>query len=187
MPNRWMACALAIAGTIALGAHAHAEIRKFINISDGKMIPSFQLVATPPKGWIVDEEASRKNGVQMMVPKGKTFRTADALIYVMVTARQKDQNFSKWVSDAEDWWRKSVPDTRITKLPDIARANGKAAFQPYQYENPSRPQQAFEFVAFGEDGDKDGNTFNVKVVITGRDRKAIERASSSYTSFLNAH
>lgn len=188
MQNRLMSSAIAMVAMLALGAAAHAEVKKYMNITDGKMLPFFRLVTTPPKGWIVEEQASKKNGVEMFVPRGKNFGTADAVIYVMVDYKPKDSgDLSQYISDSHESWRKSVPDTKITEMPAVERANGKPAFRPYQYENPSRPQQAFEYVAFGEDGDKDGNTFNLKVVITGRDRKAIETASASYLSFLAAH
>jgi hypothetical protein len=187
MPKKWMSCTIALAALIALNANVRAEVKKFMDISGGKMQPFFRLEATPPKGWIVEEEATKKYGVQMLVPKGKTFANADALIYVKVSYKQNDLDQAQFIKNSQDRWSQTVPDTKITKLPEILRANGKPAFQPYQYENPSVPKQPFEYVAFGEDGDKDGNTFNLMVTITGGDRKIIEKAAASYNEFLRAH
>ncbi len=178
---------IAVLGLIALGTSAHAEVKKFMNIAGGKMQPFFRLEATPPKGWTVDEQATKKYGVQMLVPAGKVFGNAPVLIYVKVSYRQPDIDMPTFIKNSQDGWREQVPDTTITKMPEVTRANGKPPFQPYQYENPSVPTQPFEYVAFGEDGDKDGNTFNLMITITGGDRKAIEKAAASYNEFLRAH
>ena len=187
MLKKSISCLIAMAGVIALSANAHAEVKKFMNIAGGKMQPFFRLEVTPPKGWIMEEQATKKYGVQMLVPKGKTFANADALIYVKVSYKPKDLDQAQFIKNSQDRWREEVPDSKITKMPEVARANGKPAFLPYQYENPSQPKQPFEYVSFGEDGDKDGNTFNLMVTITGGDRKVIEKAAASYNEFLRAH
>src|SRR3954470_3817698 len=146
MLRKSISCFIGIAGVIALGANAHAEVKKFMDIAGGKMQPFFRLEATPPKGWIVEEEATKKYGVQMLVPKGKTFANADALIYVKVSYKQKDLDQAQFIKNSHDGWREAVPDTKIAKMPEVTRANGKAAFLPYQYENPSQPKQPFEYV-----------------------------------------
>jgi hypothetical protein len=57
----------------------------------------------------------------------------------------------------------------------------------FEYENPSRPQQTHERVAFGLDSDKDANEYVLMVVMTGRSKKALERTSEPYNAFLRAH
>jgi hypothetical protein len=185
MYNRWL---LAFATMIALGAPATAEVKKFMKVCEGKLCPYFELATTPPEGWVLEKEATKENGVQMFVPKGTNFHSAEALIYIKVLPQQGEANsIEEFVKVSQDGWRNSVPDTKITKMPEVARKNGKAAFQPYQYENPSQPQQAFEYVAFGEDTDPEGNKYFAMVVITGRDRKQIEKAGAPYRAFLGAH
>jgi hypothetical protein len=170
------AAALLVALVIATPS-AQAEIRKLMTSSDGRLTPSFELILTPPNGWIEDEEASRANGVQMLVPKGRTFHNAPAVIYVKVSHRRdKEQTVQQFVDNSQRRWREHVPDSKIAKLPDVARASGQPAYLSYRYENPSRPQQRFEAVSFGLDSDKDGNDFFVMVAVTGKDRKAIDRA-----------
>jgi hypothetical protein len=178
----------ATAATIALGANAQAEVKKFMNVCGGKLCPYFELAATPPDGWVLEKKASKQHGAQMLVPKGKDFHSAEALIYIKVLPQQGEANsVEEFIKVSQDRWRESVPDTKITKMPDVARKNGKTAFQPYQYENPSQPQQAFEYVAFGEDTDPEGNKYFAMVVITGRDRKKIEQAGGRYRAFLATH
>ena len=178
---------ITIMGAIALSAAAHAEVQKYMNITDGKLVPAFLLVATPPDGWVLEEQTSKERGVQMFVPKAQTFRNADVLMYVRVSYKQKDLELPQFIANSQKRWRNVHPDTKITKMPEVVRKNGKAAFLPYQYENPSVREQPFEYVAFAEDGDKDGNTFTLMVALTGGGRKAIEKATPAYNAFLRAH
>jgi hypothetical protein len=177
----------ALVACCILSNAARAEVKKFLQVCDGKICPSYSLALTPPKGWEVDEAASKQNRVQMLVPHGRNFHNARAVIYVRVAPKSKDQPLSDFIRVIQERWRKSVPDTKISKLPVINRSNGQAAFEPFHYENPSRPQQAFEIVAFGTDSDKDGNDFIIMVVMSGRDQKALDEAQDIYEEFLRRH
>jgi hypothetical protein len=186
MPNKLVFWAI-VAATAALSATARAEVKKYMNMCDGKLCPSYELVATPPQGWELEKKATKQNKVQMFVPRGKTFGDADALIYVKVSYKEKDLELAQFIATSQERWRQAVPKTKITKMPPVERANGKAAFQPYQYENPGHPGQPFEYVAFGEDSDNDGNTFTLMITATGGDQKAIEKIDAVYQAFLRAH
>jgi hypothetical protein len=167
---------------------AQAEIRKLMGVGDGKLTPRFELILTPPKGWVQEKEASKANGVQMLVLRGKNFHSAPALMYVKISYRRdKEQTVEQFVENSQRRWRESVPDTKIEKLADVERADGRPAYLSYRYENPSRPQQRFEAVSFGLDSDKDGNDFFVMVAVTGKDKKAIDQAMATYNAFLKAH
>ena len=179
----------AIALTLLLSpTSTQAEIRKLMRLGDGRLTPSFELILTPPKNWVEEKEASKANGVQMMVPRGRDYHSAPALMYVKVSYRRdKEQTIERFVSNSQKRWREQVPDSRIEKLADIERASGRPAYLTYRYENPSRPQQRFEAVSFGIDSDKDGNDFFVMVAVTGKDKKAIDQAITAYNAFLKAH
>ena len=167
---------------------AQAEIRKLMNISGGKMEPIFELILTPPQGWIEEKEATKRNRVQMLVPRGKDFGSAPALIYVKVSYRRdKEQTVKQFVENSQKRWLEQVTDSKIQKIPDVERVSGRPAYVSYRYENPSRPQQRFEAVSFGLDSDKDGNDFFVMVAVTGKDKKAIDQAMPAYNAFLKAH
>jgi hypothetical protein len=47
-----------------------------------QLCPSYQLVLTPPDGWVLDAKATAENKVQILVRKGQNFATAEPLIYV---------------------------------------------------------------------------------------------------------
>src|SRR5262249_24517150 len=67
---------------------ARAEVLKSMThcAAQQQLCPYYQLVLTPPDGWVVDAKASAENK-QMMVPKGQNFATAEPLIYVQVADR----------------------------------------------------------------------------------------------------
>jgi len=178
---------LALAAVLSAGG-AQAEVQKFIRSCDGKLCPYYRIVLTPPDGWIIDEAATKKNDVQIIVPKGKTFGNAPALIYVQVFYhRDKRQTLAKFAEVSNDRWRARVKDAKISPLPAIERANGKPGFLRFAFENPGKAQQAFEVGAFGIDSDKDGNEFVLDVVMTGLNKSALDNAEKDYIAFLKAH
>jgi hypothetical protein len=178
-------CAISLA---LLPTPAAAEVKKFMQVCDGqRLCPFYRLVLTPPKDWVVEETASKQYNMQMLVPRGRTFGNAPAVIYVKVSLRDKDQSLEEFVRVSQERWRRSVPDTKIDKQPDIERANGQPAYLSFRYENPSRSQQAFEAVSFAHDKDSDGNEFTLMVVVTGSKKDAIDKAIAPYQAFLKAH
>jgi len=74
----------------------------------------------------------------MLVPKGKTFGKAEALIYVKVYQhRNQKQPLADYARRSNARWRTAVPDSKISELSGVARANGKPGFLRFAYENPS--------------------------------------------------
>lgn len=179
-----IATALALA---ALTGAARAEVKKYMLNCGNALCPFYELQLTPPQGFALDKEATHESKVQLLIPRGKTFGNAPAIIYVKVSPREQEQAFADFIRVSQERWRQSVKDTRITPLGEIARANGKAAYQAYRYENPSRPQQAYEIVAFAEDTDSDGNRFAIMVVLTTPAKKALAANEEAYRAFLRAH
>lgn len=182
----------ALAALLAVTA-AQADVKKFMNICGSsdqgvRLCPSFAIALTPPSGWEEEKQASKQNGVQMLVPRGKSFNNAEALIYVKVSHHaDKSQPLADFARVSQERWRSAVPDARITPLPELRRDAGKQAFLVFQYENPSRAQQAHEIVAFGLDNDPEGNEYVLMVVMTGRSKKALEQADKPYKAFLRTH
>lgn len=178
--------ALALA-LLACGGSAQAEVQKFLDNCGGKFCPRFQIVLTPPHGWVLEARASWHNKVQMMVPKGTDFASAPVLIYVQVFYhRDKKQSLAKFARLSNQRWLAQVKDAKITELAAVKRANGKPGFLRFAFENPSKAQQAYELGAFGIDGDKDGNEFVLDVVMTGASKAAIDGAEKDYIAFLKA-
>ena len=187
MTNGLLAVSVAVLAFTLTAGVAQAEVRKLMKLGPGTLIPYFELLLTPPKGWTEEKEASKQNGVQILVPRGRHFGNAPALMYVKVSNRLDKQSLEEFVGNSQKRWREQVTDTKIEKLTDVQRTSGQPAFASYRYENPSRPQQRFEAVSFGIDKDNDGNEFFVMVALTGRDKKAIDRGMTPYNAFLKVH
>jgi hypothetical protein len=58
------------AALVLCGGSTRAEVQKFMSTCGEKLCPYYQLALTPPDGWVIDTEATSKNKVQIMVPKG---------------------------------------------------------------------------------------------------------------------
>lgn len=170
-------------------AAAHTEVQKFINPCGGQQLcPSFQLVMTPPDGWVLDAQATKENNVQIMVPKGKTFATAQPLMYVRVFYhKDKQQTLDDFARVSNERWLAASAKAKIAALAAVARTNGKPGFLRFSYENQGKAQQAYEMGAFGLDSDKDGNEFVLDVVMTGNSKKTLDRAEKDYVAFLKAN
>jgi hypothetical protein len=170
-------------------ATARAEVQKFLNPCGGQTLcASYQLVLTPPDGWVLDKQASSENKVQIMVPKGQSFATAEPLIYVQVFYQtDKAQTLADFARASNARWLAANPKAKITELPAVERANGKPAFLRFAFDNPGKAQQAYEVGALGTDSDKDGNSSVLNVVMSGNGKAALDRADAAYTAFLKAH
>jgi hypothetical protein len=176
------------AGLIAAAGAARAEVQKFMNTCDGKLCPSYQLVLTPPAGWVIDKAASTKLRVQIMVPDGKNFNSAPALMYVQVFLHaDKQQSLANFANVSNGRWKAHVMDAKVIELATVERANGNPGYLRFAFENPSKSQQGYEFGAFGIDSDKDGNEFVLDVVMTGASKAALDKAEKDYIAFLKAY
>jgi hypothetical protein len=168
---------------------ARAEVQKFLNpCASQTMCASYRLVLTAPDGWVLDNDATAHNNVQILVPKGKTFADAEPLIYVQVFYhRDKQEALADFARVSNERWMQSNPSAKISELPAVVRSNGKAGFLRFAFENPKKPQQAYEAGAFGIDSDNDGNEFVLDVVMSGSSKQALSRAERTYVAFLKAN
>jgi hypothetical protein len=181
-----------IAGGTLLAAFAaitpaQSEIEKFMLDCGGKLCPYFQAPISIPKGWQEDKAATRKMNFQVLVPRGKTFSNAGAIIYVEVRYNAAKAPVESLVAEDHAFWRTKANDVKITQLPEIIRASGKPPFLYYQFEMPSRKSQPFERVATTSDTDKDGNSYIVAVVASARSMKALKEAEAASLSILKSY
>jgi hypothetical protein len=167
---------------------ARAEVQKFVNQCGQKLCPYYQIVLIPPDGWEVDAKATKDNKIQIIVPKGQTFATADPLIYVQVFYHpDKQQTLVDFARTSNARWIAANAKSKVSEMPAVERTNGKPAFLRFSFENPGKAEQAFEVGAFGTDTDKDGNEFVLDVVMSGSSKEALDRSDAAYLSLLKAH
>jgi hypothetical protein len=186
MPNRRLAISwmIAAATLIILSNDLSAQQKKPRKDSKAEEEVRYLWPVTPPAGWFYNREGSEKVGLQVMTSKPTD---ADALIYVEANPLRDDLVFSKIVAAAADDLRQSSRNAKVTKLPEVARKNGKPPFQLFRLENPSKPHQPLEFVAYGIATHTDGKTFALTVTIAGHEAKVIEGYGELYRAFLAAH
>jgi len=189
--DRGMKTLVTLAGvSIALALYAKpapAEVEKFMQIGEGQLQPFFRLKFAPPNGWAQDAKATKEYKLPMYVPKGKTFGNADALMYIRVSYNSDKRTLDKFIEVAHERWNAAVKDSKITKLASEKRTNGTPDFQIYHFVNPNNPQQAYEMMAYGEDVDKDGNSYFLMIALTGAKQKALDAAEPDYRAGLRAH
>lgn len=176
--------ALAAAFTIA---PASAEVETLFELRGTEIRPVFRLVFAPPAGWEANEEGLQQFGLPVYVPKGQGFHDAPAIIYIRVSGNEENRPLSAFIDVSQTRWKKAVPDTQVTKAGNEIRANGRGEYLVYRIRNPSRPAQAYEMLAYGEDKDKDGKKYFVMISITAKSQKALEDAEQAYRSALRTH
>jgi len=124
---------LALAALTVGGGGARADVKKFAYLCgthEGvqQICAFYQIALTPPDGWVVEETASKQNKVQMLVPNGKNFATAPALIYIQVFYhRDKQQTLDDFAKVSNTRWLANVPNAKITPLPAVERTNARRA------------------------------------------------------------
>ncbi len=148
-----------------------AEVDKILHVCDRqqRLCPEFRPRVKVPDGWARDEAASLKYGASMFVPSGRTFDNAEAIIYAQGRYNKDRTELAQWVAVSDRAWvTTSGKDAKITTLPS---ANPKVIMN--RYDNPSLKDQPIEVIAHYADRDKDGNSYVVRLAVSGRSEAAV--------------
>ncbi|WP_456748819.1 hypothetical protein [Bradyrhizobium sp. USDA 4354] len=159
--------------TVSYGAMfpARAEVDKIIHVCDRqeRLCPEFRPRVITPDGWVRDEAASVKYGASMFVPNGKNFGEAEAIIYAEGRYNKGRTKLVQWVAASDrDWATTSGKNAKIAKLPSV---NSKVIIN--RYDNPSLKDQPVEVIAHYADLDKDGNSYVVRLAVSGKNERAV--------------
>ena len=166
---------------------AQADIKKMVQTCNAGLCPIFLPELPVPAGWRVDDEASKANGIVVLVPEGSSFGDAEAVIYARAFYNAEKRTIESRVEESNRHWLDAVKDAKIERLADIAARQPDVPFQLYRYSNPSTEQQTAEIVAFGEDTDKDGNPYGVQMVITAMGEAQLDRHRAVFLDLLKAY
>ena len=172
---------------VSVAMPAKAEIEKFMNQCDGKLCAFFRVSITIPDGWVEDKEATDYFKVQMLLPKNVEFDKAPAKIYAMARYNRNKQPISDFLPDSIKDWRDRARDAKITRLEDLPRGSGKAAFIRRQFEARSLKEQGYELQAVTTDSDKDGNEFIVTITLSADSSSALKSAEPAYLAILGKY
>ncbi|MBR1168672.1 hypothetical protein [Bradyrhizobium liaoningense] len=150
---------------------ARAEVDKIIHVCDRqeRLCPEFRPRVKVPDGWRRDEAASLKYGASMFVPNGKTFGKAEVIIYAEGRYNKEQTELVQWVATSDkDWATTSGKNAKIATLPSV---NPKVIIN--RYDNPSLKDQPVEVIAHYADLDQDGNSYVVRLAVSGRNETAV--------------
>jgi hypothetical protein len=177
--------ALAALSALAAPTAAQAEIKKMMLLRAGKLCPWFEATVTPPKGWILDQKETETDLVTILLPDKKNLSPSDPLIYVQTSYRPDATAFDDIVADDLANLRKeSTARAKMTPIGEAPRAAGKAPFKVFLFENPDKPRQAVEKIAYALETLPNGERYFLTVVDTAADRHAIDESSSAYLEIL---
>ena len=175
--RRFATASLALA-PLAAPAPAEAVVEKVMSLCGGQLCPLFRPSFPVPEGWWEDHKTGTRLGVRLFIPANETFDSAPALIYAMARHGQEGEDVVAAVASHHETWRRKVPEVAITRLDDVRRSDG-AAFQLHHFTSPNLATQPCERVATGIDGDAQGNSFVVRLVLTAKSEAALESAERS--------
>ncbi|MCA1416242.1 hypothetical protein I6F30_34705 [Bradyrhizobium sp. NBAIM20] len=150
---------------------ARAEVDKILRVCGGQkgLCPEFRPRVKAPDGWTRDEAASVKYGASMFVPRGKGFGNAETIIYAEGRYNEDRTELVQWIATSDsDWATTSGKNVKITTLPSV---NPKVIIN--RYDNPSLKDQPVEVIAHYADLDKDGNSYVVRLAVSGRTEAAV--------------
>jgi hypothetical protein len=176
---------LALAGVMA-ASPAPAVVEKIMTMCGGQLCPFLRPSFAIPDGWWEDHKTGMRLGVRLFIPAGETFDSAPTLIYAIARHSQEGEDLTAAVASHHESWRRKAPEVTITRLGDVRRSDG-AAFQLHHFVSPSLATQPYERVATGIDGDAEGNSFVVRLVLTAKSEAALKEAEAVFVALLKSY
>lgn len=163
----------------------NAEVTKILRPCEDKLCPMFRPMIAEPEGWEEDRRTGRQRGLVVLVPKGKSFETADVVIYARAEFNPENRSVQSFIEADQEQWRARYPKAQIERLGEVSRAN-REVFQDYRFAAPGLGER-YERVGTTTDIDKDGNVYFVSIVLTGFRKQAIDKAQAAYLTILKAY
>lgn len=170
-------------------APAKAEIEKIMRVCEGenggvKLCPIFRPSFKGPEGWSVDSKTEAKQGIIVFVPPGKTFGNAPALIVSDARYNSEKLPLGEWISNSDRRWIAAKHGSKIVELPNGDLGAGKREVVVRRYENPSLKGQPIELVGYFADTDKEGNSYVVRLTLTGLQNAEVEATRPLFDAML---
>jgi hypothetical protein len=131
-------------------APASAVVKKMVAICPGKVCAWYLPELPELDGWITESTASDANEVAVLVPTGKDFSSAAAVIYARAYLNLEKTTIQSRAATSNEKWSATVKGVKIDRLPDVARAKGGVPFEIFHYRNPHNKQQKSELVALAK-------------------------------------
>lgn len=86
------------------------------------------MTVTAPKGWVLDDESGRPQGLQaVFYPAGTTWASADTVMYVNNISRTTEPTMDALIADDAERQQAVSPGLQIRRLEPIRLADGSSA------------------------------------------------------------
>ena len=162
-----------------------AEVEKRMSMCPGqKLCAWFQSTVTPPKGWVEDTDAGAANHVTILLPDKDEVDFNDPMIYVQTSLEAGSETLEAIIAVNQSQWRRQEPKGSITPLGTAPRADGAPPFKLFLYQNPDKPKQAFETIAYGFAIQPNGERYFLTVVDTAATKTAIDKSNGDLLAVL---
>ena len=149
-----------------------------------KLCAWYQSTVTPPKGWVEDKDAGEANRVTILLPDKANLSFNDPMIYVQTSSEPGTDTLDAIIAVHQARWRKEEPKGAITPAGTAPRASGAAPFKLFLYQNPDKPKQAFETIAYGFAIQPNGERYFLTVVDTAANKAAIDKSNDDFLAVL---
>jgi hypothetical protein len=174
-----------VLAAVATARGASAEVKKLMTMCPGqKLCAWFQSTVTPPKGWVEDKDSGEQNHVTILLPDKDDVDFNDPMIYVQTSLEPGPDTLDAIIAVNQAQWRKQEPKGSIAPIGTAPRADGEAPFKLFLYQNPDKPKQAFETIAYGFAIQPNGERYFLTVVDTAADKAAIDKSNDDFLALL---
>jgi hypothetical protein len=175
----------ALAAPLAVTSAAAGDVKRFMApCGSGQLCPWFEADITAPAGFKRDGEFGQNNRIVAFFPDKAKLGPEDPLIYVRTSQNGDGRSLDIQASNSNAQWKTMVPDSKVERLADIPRAEGKQAWQVFRYRNPSRPRQAHEMLAFGTHTESNGQRFFYMVTLSAANEAALNKGMPGWRQVL---
>jgi hypothetical protein len=126
------------------------------------------------ESWKHDEDASWAITANVLVPKGRTFADAPAVIYASATykARTKSKSLAQFIAEDQASFRERVSGIKIARVSSLTNGDGKK-LETYSFTPTSEGD--WEVISYGEEGD-----FYLIFAVSAHGEKALNAALPSF-------
>jgi hypothetical protein len=173
---------LLLVALLAIPDIASSEIYKLAVPGEKAMEFYWWPVLGQVPGWSHDEEASRANSANILVPKGSSFSSAPAVIYGKAMFKPRVPNtksLGQLIADDRKAFEHDFPGVAISELAAVSDGDGKK-LRYFSY-TPSGAG-SWELVAYGEEGE-----FYLIFTVSGNSKAALIHAKPVFESVIAAY
>lgn len=172
-----MKALLALAFALLIATGAPAEMEKTATVGGVGFHTYIWPKLKIPAGWKRDEAKSHEIGANVLVPEGKTFDSADCVMYARATPAPKGKalaGLGKFIRDDVADFRKDNPKGTAVELYRQTRTKGLGGLRTYQFRYDGRDR-----ACFGAEG-----KYFVLFVLNAKDDAALKANLPTFEAML---